>query len=148
MQKSGDLATFKTYVDEGIQLKKEGSIDNYQKAIALQLKQPPWVYQSLGDALNPNRSVDEAISAYQKAIEIKPDHPYFYLSLAKLYFQKGDLDSVITNYRKAISLKQDQPLPLWVYKSLGEAPRLQGRGDEATTSFKSTFHIKEKKLRG
>ena len=123
----------------------EEAIYAYQIAIELE---PDYTHFYLSPAKlhyeKGDLDIEKAIFVYQKAIELKPDHPYFYLSLAKLHYEKGDLDSVIENYRQAISLKQNQPLPLWVYKSLGEALRLQGRGDEATTSLKSTLYIKEK----
>ena len=166
MQKTEDTATFKTYVDEGIQLKKEGNlasaiekfskalqlnpkclsalnqlakiyesrkefdraitylkrvikfqpnngrtharlakammaqknfqgaIANYQKAIALlQPEQPVWVYVGLGDGLNQNGQIDEAIAAYQKAIALQPKNPAFYVKQSQMYFQKAQIDT-------------------------------------------------------
>ena len=59
------------------------AIANYQKAIALQSEQPVWVYVGLGNALSQNDQLDEAITAYQKAIEIKPDNSRISAQLAR-----------------------------------------------------------------
>jgi tetratricopeptide (TPR) repeat protein len=73
--------------------------DDYQRATQLQ-QQQRW---------------DEAIAAYQKAIDIQPQEPSYAYSLGTLFEQKGDMDLATKWYQTAISLdpkNQDYPKAL------------------------------------
>ncbi len=81
---------------------REGAIASYQQAIKLNPKQPFWVYKNLGDVLEKNARVEEAIVAYGKAIKLKPDASKLYLRLAQLYSQKGQINKGIEKYPNLI----------------------------------------------
>jgi tetratricopeptide (TPR) repeat protein len=48
--------------------------------------------------------VDEAISHYQKALEIKPDYAEAHNNLGLAFFQKGQMAEAITHYQKALEI--------------------------------------------
>jgi len=60
------------------------TITFYQKAINLNPEQPFIVYQRLGKALRKLQETDEAISAYNEALKLRPDSQIVHRSLTKL----------------------------------------------------------------
>jgi tetratricopeptide (TPR) repeat protein len=48
--------------------------------------------------------LDEALSEYQKAIEIKPDYAKGHFNLGSLFWQKKDLDQAITSFQEALEI--------------------------------------------
>jgi tetratricopeptide (TPR) repeat protein len=49
--------------------------------------------------------MDEAISQYQKALEIKPQFAEAHMNLANGFSQLGRMDEAITHYQKALEIK-------------------------------------------
>ncbi len=62
----------------------EGAIESYRKAIALNPKQPAFLYENLGDALLASHQKSEAIGAYRCAVDIQPDLPSVRQKLGEL----------------------------------------------------------------
>ncbi len=91
------------------------AIAHYQKAIALQPKQPVWFYVGWGDALNQNGQIEEAIAAYQKAIALNPNSIPALSKLAELYRNQQEYEKAFTYYLKIISL---QPKKLFFFQNL------------------------------
>ncbi|MCX5678683.1 MAG: tetratricopeptide repeat protein [Candidatus Omnitrophica bacterium] len=61
-------------------------------------------YANRGDAYNDKGSYDQAISDYNKSIELKPDYFEAYLHRGNSYYAKGSYDQAISDYTKAIEL--------------------------------------------
>ena len=111
------------------------AIANYQQAIALQQKQPAWVYVGLGDAFNQNGQVKEAIASYQQAIEIKPNLNHFiYQKLGEACQQQKRLDEAVEYFME--TLKRN-PSFKPAYKCLGNA--LQQLGKENQKNLDKLF---------
>jgi len=51
--------------------------------------------------------MDEAISQYQKAVEIKPDFEDAQMNLGNSFFRQGRMDEAIAQYQKALQIKPD-----------------------------------------
>jgi tetratricopeptide (TPR) repeat protein len=108
------------------QIAREKEADNdYQTATQLQ-QQQRW---------------DEAIAAYQKAIDLQPQEPSYAYGLGTLFEQKGDMDLAIKWYQTAISLdpkNQDYPKALESANDrkaepiVDQAVKLQTSGDVAS----------------
>ncbi|MBI4818523.1 MAG: tetratricopeptide repeat protein [Deltaproteobacteria bacterium] len=67
---------------------------------------------ALGDAMMERRKVDEAISAYKKAVEESPDFSDAHRSLGIAFFEKGETQPAIDSLTRAISLDPSDPLAL------------------------------------
>jgi tetratricopeptide (TPR) repeat protein len=79
----------------------------------------PEPYKSLGDLLlaAPRRLFDQAIEAYQKAIERRPFYAEAHVGLGEALAAKGDVDGAIGAYQRALSYNAVNPR---VYVSLGK----------------------------
>jgi tetratricopeptide (TPR) repeat protein len=79
----------------------------------------PEPYKALGDLFmaSPRRLHDQAIEAYQRAIEIRPFYADAYVGIGDVRAAKGQADQAIADYQKALSFN---PLNPRVYVSLGK----------------------------
>ena len=60
----------------------------------------------MGNALQDQGKLDEAIKAYKHAIAIKPDYTDAYYNMGIALKDQGKLDDAILSYKKAIKLNQ------------------------------------------
>ncbi|RQH30273.1 tetratricopeptide repeat protein [Okeania hirsuta] len=95
---------------------------------AISIKPHAIAYQIMGKSWVEINKPDEAIAAYQKAIEIKPDFGEIYASLGELYAQHQRQKEAIAAYKKAIKLAPDLKDS---YRGLVEVLLDQGKVDEA-----------------
>jgi tetratricopeptide (TPR) repeat protein len=79
----------------------------------------PEPYKALGDLFlsAPRRLFDQAIEAYNKALEIRPFYADAYVGLGDAKAAKGDVDGAVAAYQKALG---HNPLNTKVHVSLGK----------------------------
>jgi tetratricopeptide (TPR) repeat protein len=79
----------------------------------------PEPYKALGDLLltAPRRLFDQAVEAYQKAIERRPFYADAHVGLGDALAAKGDVDGAINAYQRALSFNAGNPK---VHVSLGK----------------------------
>lgn len=79
----------------------------------------PEPYKALGDLLlaAPRRLFDQAVEAYQKAIERRPFYAEAHVGLGEALAAKGDTDAAIGAYQRALTFNAVNPR---VYVSLGK----------------------------
>jgi tetratricopeptide (TPR) repeat protein len=79
----------------------------------------PEPYKALGDLLlaAPRRLFDQAVEAYQKAIERRPFYAEAHVGLGDALAAKGDVDAAITAYQRALAFNAVNPR---VHVSLGK----------------------------
>lgn len=79
----------------------------------------PEPYKALGDLLlaAPRRLYDQAVEAYQKAIERRPFFAEAYVGLGEALASKGDVDGAVSAYQKALAFNAVNPR---VHVSLGK----------------------------
>jgi predicted O-linked N-acetylglucosamine transferase (SPINDLY family) len=94
---------------------------------------------NLGNALMGQGKLDEAIVAYRRAIEIKPDYAAAYTTLGIALAGQGKLDEAIAAYRRAIGIKPDLAE---AYPNLGNVLMDQGKLDEAIVAYRRAIGIK------
>jgi len=80
-------------------------------------------------------SYDQAITAYEKAISLKPTAAY-YNNIAEVYGKAGRMDDAIKAYNQAATL--DPPGAGMYYFNLGAVLTNSGRVDDAIEAFKKT----------
>jgi superkiller protein 3 len=108
---------------------------------AIKVKPDAQTWVNLAEAYAAQCHFDEAITAYEKALDLKPDFLVALNGLGCLYHTKGFLDDAILYYQRATRLRKDDATP-WVWLALaylqkGEAEKAR----EAIAKVKSTLPL-------
>jgi tetratricopeptide (TPR) repeat protein len=97
------------------------------------------LYNIVGVANQGLGNLDEAIEAYQKAIDFKPDHFPAHYSLGTIFQNLDRLDEALDSYIKAAVIK---PNDFGVYNNLGIVLQMQGKLNEAVTYYNKAVATK------
>jgi tetratricopeptide (TPR) repeat protein len=92
-----------------------------------------------GRALAGLKRYDEAIKAFDEAIELKPDYAKAYNNKGITLKNIGKLDEAINAYDKAIELRPDL---VQAYNNKGVALRILGKYDEAIKAYEKAIELK------
>jgi tetratricopeptide (TPR) repeat protein len=96
-------------------------------------------HNNLGlDLLDSEGRVDEAISHFQKALQIKPDYMEAQVNLGNALLQKGKVDEAITQFQQALQIN---PGYAAAHNNLGKVLLEKGRVDEAITQYQEALEI-------
>jgi tetratricopeptide (TPR) repeat protein len=101
----------------------------------------PEPYKALGDLLMaaPRRLFDQAVEAYNKAIELRPFYAEAYVGLGDAKAAKGDVDGAIGAYTKALA---HNPINPRVHMSLGKIYYSEkGLYYESVTAYKKAIEL-------
>jgi tetratricopeptide (TPR) repeat protein len=82
--------------------------------------------------------VDEALTQFQEALQIKPDYAPACNGLGLALRQKGRVDEAISYYQKALQIEPDY---VSVHNNLGNALLQRGRVDEAITHYQKALQM-------
>jgi Tfp pilus assembly protein PilF len=93
----------------------------------------------LGLAFFQQRRADEAITQFQKSLEIQPDYAEARYNLGTILLQQGRMDEAILQLQKSLEIQPDYAS---AHKNLGIAFLKQGRMDEAIAHFKKSLEIR------
>ena len=101
--------------------------------------QYPSAHLNLGKALDARGFPDDAISHYQKALEIQPDFAAAHNNLANILTAQGSFDEAIAHCRKALEIVPDRAPTHFIL-----ATALTGRGeiDEAIAEYRTGLAMK------
>jgi FkbM family methyltransferase len=92
-----------------------------------------------GFQLHRNDRLDEAVSAYCKAITIEPNHAHAYANLGVILHGSGRLDKAIACYRRTIAI---EPGHAAAYSNLAIALTAKGELDEAISACRGAIAAK------
>ena len=67
----------------------------------------------MGNALQQQGQLEEAIGAYNKALSIKPDYADAYYNMGIALREQGNLEDAIEAYNKAALIKPDYAKAYW-----------------------------------
>ena len=95
-------------------------------------------HSGLGAFLLEGGKLDEAITQYQKALEITPDYADAHADLGAAFAQKGQVDKAMALYRKALEIN---PNYAEAYYNLGNALVQKGQVDEAMVQYQKALEI-------
>jgi tetratricopeptide (TPR) repeat protein len=101
----------------------------------------PEPYKALGDLFMaaPRRLFDQAVEAYNKAIELRPFYADAYVGLGDAKAAKGDVDGAVGAYTKALSHNSINPR---VHMSLGKIYYAEkGLYYESVTAYKKAIDL-------
>jgi tetratricopeptide (TPR) repeat protein len=93
----------------------------------------------LGEALVEQGRVDEAISHFQQALQIRPGYAETYYDLGNALLQQGQLEEAITQFQQALQIQPDYAE---AHFNLGVALVRKGKVDEAITHFQKALQLK------
>lgn len=96
------------------------------------------IYNSLGVALAATGKPQEAIAAYQKAIELRPDYARAHYNLAVELEKQKKLDEAIAQYTRAIELDPDN---VQAHYNLGNCYLTQRRLAEAVEQYSIVLNL-------
>ena len=119
----------------------EKAVQLYQAAIAAGKSKGDelvYLYARLGLSYDSLDRFDEAIAAYQKALEIDPKAHEVWVNLGVAYRLKGNYDQAITSYQKALAIN---PNYAEAHSSLGTLYILQGKPQEAVGKFETAIKL-------
>jgi len=94
---------------------------------------------NLGIALLQKGRMDEAITQFQQALEIKPDYADAHNNLGNVLLQTGRVDEAIAHFQNALRISPDLAV---VHINLGNALMQKGRVDEAIAHYQNALQIK------
>jgi tetratricopeptide (TPR) repeat protein len=101
----------------------------------------PEPYKALGDLFlaAPRRLFDQAVEAYQKAIELRPFYADAHVGLGDARAAKGDVDAAIGAYQKALTFNAVNPR---VHMSLGKIYYMEkGLYYESVQAYKRAIEL-------
>jgi tetratricopeptide (TPR) repeat protein len=92
-----------------------------------------WI--KIGDDLALNKSNNqEALTAYEKAIQLDPKNPQAWKEKALNSYVLGKYNESLAAYEKAIELEPEYA-PAWIWKGKGDALNALGRQTEAAAAY-------------
>ncbi len=96
------------------------------------------VYFKLGEILSKEGRLNEAISAFNRTLQINPNYYWAYHCLGNIYVWQDKLDEAVFAYRKAIELQPDLAAS---YKNLGDVLAKQGKVEEASEAYRQALQF-------
>ncbi|MEH2285550.1 MAG: tetratricopeptide repeat protein [Nostoc sp.] len=110
----------------------------YRQAIALQ---PDLVksHNNLGEVLQKQGRLNDALKSYEQAIKIKPDNAYTYHNLGYFFQEQGNFEQATEAYEKALSIQPDLAV---TYNNLGNLLKAQNRIDAAIEYYQKAIKIR------
>lgn len=119
---TGLLACQLGQTEEGIALMRE----------SIAVHPSPIYYNNLGNALREARLLDEAVRAYRRAVELKPDYAEAHNNLGNALRDTGDAAAAMTSCARAIELR---PGYAQAFNNLGNALKDLGELDAAIAAY-------------
>lgn len=110
--------------------------------VRLGLEFDPETHMRRGVQLYYRGLLDEAIVAWRRALQLRPDHPEaykIYNNLGNSLADQGDHEAAIAAYHKALKLKPDFPE---AYYNLGSALRDTGDYEAAIAAYHKAIQLK------
>ena len=146
MQNTEDITTLKTYLQKGIQLKKEGdltsAIHNLSQALKIDPNHKP-ALNNLAEIYRSKKQLKKALTYYHQIAKLEPDNSTALAQLAVIMMRRGDIRGAIATYQKASILPQP---PAFAYSGLAQALEKNGQLEEAITNYQKAIDINPKNL--
>jgi len=107
--------------------------------IAVDFKEAQFIsYTYRGISHLEKEQIDDAISDFNKAIELNPRNAAAYISRGIAYYKQGQIDQAISDYDKAIEIN---PEYAEAYYNRGNAFGKQGQFDQAISDYNKAIEI-------
>ncbi|MDO8142449.1 MAG: tetratricopeptide repeat protein [Candidatus Brocadiales bacterium] len=113
---------------EEVTTEEATNVQEVKKEVKLPEKMSASEYYNYGLEHIKKGGFDEAIAAWEKALELEPTMINAYEKLAKAYYTQGKFNKAGETYRKELTLKPDDPM---IYHSLGVVYRMNEQLEDA-----------------
>lgn len=130
-----------TSKNEEVATEGESDVQEVKKEIKLPEKMSASEYYNYGLEHIKKGGFDEAIAAWEKALELEPTMINAYEKLAKAYYTQGKFTKAGEIYRKELTLKPDDPM---IYFSLGVVYRMNEQFEDAIKMQKQALSLNPK----
>ena len=117
-----------TSKNEEVATEGESNVQEVKKEVKLPDKMSASEYYNYGLEHIKKGGFDEAIAAWERALELEPTMTNAYEKLAKAYYTQGKFTKAGEIYRKELTLKPDDPM---IYFSLGVVYRMNEQFEDA-----------------
>jgi len=117
-----------TSKNEEVATEGESNVQEVKKEVKLPEKMSASEYYNYGLEHIKKGGFDEAIAAWERALELEPTMTNAYEKLAKAYYTQGKFAKAGEIYRKELTLKPDDPM---IYFSLGVVYRMNEQLEDA-----------------
>ncbi len=103
-------------------------------------------WNNLGVAYSKRGEHEQAVEAYRKALEIKPDDHGAWNNLGNVYSERGEHEQAIAAYRRAIEIVEETPFPdaalrlLVLHLKLSQEEARQGDEEQAFEHYRKALH--------
>nr|WP_281250316.1 tetratricopeptide repeat protein [Planktothrix tepida] len=135
-------SSFKTHLDAGIKLEREGNLtkalEEFLKAAKLSTSHPE-IYHRIGEVYLQQKKYKEALSSYQKALEISPKHYWSWRGLGDIYLEQSNLPKAIDSYHHCVEI---EPNYFYGHQRLGQIYQQNQLFKEAVDCYKKALEIK------
>lgn len=118
------------------------SVESIYQEVQQQLKENPNdadALYHLADLYDRNGQYREAIEAYKKVIQLKPDKGYAYFKMGTAYSRSGQPDKAVEAHLRAL---EHLPNNAQVYNNLGIAYGKLGKDDEEISALQKALQIR------
>lgn len=115
-------------------------IERLKRQIARSLKNPQLYYQ-LGRAYEDNRQYEEALKAYARAVELKPDYGDAQIAIGNLNMSLNQCDEALEAYNQAALLNLPPEIKAAVYRSMAMIYFRRDKFQEAVEPFKRAIAL-------
>jgi tetratricopeptide (TPR) repeat protein len=138
------MAAFQT----GFRLKPKGG-ENQASLIEGGVLRDSDIYAFIGDAFEHLGQRENAVTFYQKALEVNPDvdKTDIYEKLGGVYQELGESDKALAAYQKAISKNRPDELIVELLLHIGEIYAAKQSYGEAAAAFAKVIEIYEERLK-
>ncbi len=99
------------------------------------------IWNELGNIYYNTGAFDEAMHAFEMAIELDPAYGWSYNNLASIYFHYKRFAEAIPLYQKAIQLLDDQKDKALLMNRLGDAYRRMNQRDQALSAYRTAMEL-------
>ena len=99
------------------------------------------VWNELGNIFSKSKAYDEAVDAYNRAIELNPEFGWSYSNLALVYARRGNRDEAINLFHKSIGLLWADPDKAVAWNRLGDVYRQAGKYSDAIDAYQNADRL-------
>jgi Tfp pilus assembly protein PilF len=96
-------------------------------------------HNNLGNALQAQGKLEQAVASYRRALALEPSYVDALVNLGATYRAQGELDQAVASYQQALALEPDVPV---AHSNLGHALAQQGKLDDAAACLRRAIALK------
>jgi len=95
------------------------------------------VWNELGNIFARSNAYEDAVDAYNHAIELNPEFGWSYANLGLVYARQGKRDDAMSLYQKSLELLWTDTDKAYVWNRLGDVYRQAGKYNEAIEAYQT-----------